>query len=192
MYAGLRTSDTLHKKLCHIGPARCVVELYPSASCGVGCSVASREPAVCNLDGVAAVLACHADFWYLIGGLGHFLNVMYFPKYPILIAVIVRAPQGCEPGFLFHCHSPSLLYEDCCRTSVCANHPTVRKGCSLLLLSRGELIARPDALSPLSAMSIPSTVLALSGWGYAELRLNGVLGSCVSPSTPSHWARRST
>jgi hypothetical protein len=32
------------------------------------------EPAVCNLDGVAAVLACHADFWYLIGGLGHFLN----------------------------------------------------------------------------------------------------------------------
>src|SRR5918992_953037 len=34
---------------------------------------------------------------------------------------------------------------------------------------------RPDALSPLSAMSIPSTVLALSGWGYAELRLYGVL-----------------
>ena len=98
------------------------------------------EPAVCNLDGVAAVLACHADFWYLIGGLGHFLNVMYFPKYPILIAVIVRAPQGCEPGFLFHSHRPSLLYEDCCRTSVCANHPTVRKGCSLLLVSRGELI----------------------------------------------------
>jgi hypothetical protein len=98
------------------------------------------EPAVCNLDGVAAVLACHADFWCLIGRLGHFLNVMYFPNYPILIAVIVRAPQGCEPGFLFHCHSPSLLYEDCWGTSVCANHPAERKGCSLLLLSR-ELIA---------------------------------------------------
>jgi len=98
------------------------------------------EPAIYNLDRVTAVLACHADFWHLIGGLGHFLNVMYSPNYPSLIAVIVRAPQGCEPGFLFHCHSLSLLYEDCCRTSVCANHPTTRKGCSLLLLLR-EMIA---------------------------------------------------
>jgi hypothetical protein len=63
-------------------------------------SVLVGEPVVCNLDGVAADMACRADFWYLIGGLGPLLNVMYFPKYSMLIAVIVRASQGCKPGFL--------------------------------------------------------------------------------------------
>jgi hypothetical protein len=90
-------------------------------------SVLVGEPVVCNLDGVAADMACRADFWYLIGGLGPLLNVMYFPKYSMLIAVIVRASQGCRPGFLFHCHSRSLLYEDCYRASVCTIHPTSRK-----------------------------------------------------------------
>src|SRR5215213_5562527 len=58
--------------------------------------------------------------------------------------IVVKTPEPCVPDFSFRppCHTSSLLYEDCCRTSVCANHPTVRKGCSLLLLSRGELIAQ--------------------------------------------------
>jgi hypothetical protein len=103
----------------------------PSGVAGGGSRMSSSvlvgEPVVCNLDGVAADMACRADFWYLIGGLGPLLNVMYFPKYSMLIAVIVRASQGCRPGFLFHCHSRSLLYEDCYRASVCTIHPTSRK-----------------------------------------------------------------
>ena len=41
------------------------------------------------------------------GGVFHFLVSFLLP-----MAVIVRAPQGCCPGFLDHWHSSSLLCKD--------------------------------------------------------------------------------
>src|SRR5215212_11019668 len=86
--------------------------------------------------------------------------------------IVVKTPEPCVPDFSFRppCHTSSLLYEDCCRTSVCANHPTVRKGCSLLLLSR-ELIAAPRYPKP-SPGRYPS------------------LCRVLCPRTPAHNTRR--